>query len=126
MEQLNMKEKFTRWDPVDSLETEEDLALCLDACLEEDSGDGELVRASPTRNTMLAWRCFLSTHCNMKFATGRSRGHERMYSLMLKQLSNQAPSRDLHPSTPLRPRQGAVLRQARKQETPKPLFRIIR
>jgi probable addiction module antidote protein len=46
MEGLNMPEKFTRWDAVDSLKTEEDMALYLDACLDEDSGDGRLVRAA--------------------------------------------------------------------------------
>ena len=32
--------KLTRWDVVDYLDTEEDMALYLDACMEEDSGDG--------------------------------------------------------------------------------------
>lgn len=41
-----MTEKFTRWDPVDHLKTNEDMALYLDACLEEDAGDGLLVRAA--------------------------------------------------------------------------------
>jgi len=41
-----MTEKFTRWDAADYLETEEDMALYLDACLDEDSGDGSLVRAA--------------------------------------------------------------------------------
>jgi len=41
-----MAEKFTRWDAADYLETEEDMALYLDACLEEDTGDGSLVRAA--------------------------------------------------------------------------------
>jgi len=41
-----MTEKFTRWDPVDSLKTGEDMALYLDACLDEDPGDGTLVRAA--------------------------------------------------------------------------------
>jgi probable addiction module antidote protein len=41
-----MTEKFTRWDAADYLETEEDMALYLDACLEEDPGDGSLVRAA--------------------------------------------------------------------------------
>ena len=36
-------EKFTHWDPVDNLKTEEDMALYLNACLDEDSGDGALV-----------------------------------------------------------------------------------
>ena len=41
-----MAEKFTRWDPVDYLKTDEDMALYLDACLEEDAGDGVVVRAA--------------------------------------------------------------------------------
>lgn len=35
-----MAEKFTRWDAVDYLATEEDMALYLDACLDEDPGAG--------------------------------------------------------------------------------------
>lgn len=46
MEGLNMTEKFTRWDAVDYLESEQDMALYLDACLDEDPGDGSLVRAA--------------------------------------------------------------------------------
>lgn len=41
-----MTEKFTRWDAADYLETAEDMALYLDACLEEDPGDGSLIRAA--------------------------------------------------------------------------------
>lgn len=41
-----MAEKFTRWDAADYLETDEDMALYLDACLDEDPGDGSLVRAA--------------------------------------------------------------------------------
>jgi probable addiction module antidote protein len=43
---MNMAEKFTRWDAADQLDTEEDVALYLDACLEDDPGDGNLVRAA--------------------------------------------------------------------------------
>ena len=46
MEGLNMTKKFTRWDAADYLESEEDVALYLDACLEEDPGDGSLLRAA--------------------------------------------------------------------------------
>lgn len=46
MEGLNMPEKFSRWDPVDHLKTDEDMAFYLDACLDEDPGDGSLVRAA--------------------------------------------------------------------------------
>lgn len=41
-----MTEKFTRWEAADYLENEEDMALYLDACLDEDPGDGSLVRAA--------------------------------------------------------------------------------
>ena len=41
-----MAEKFTRWDAVDYLESEEDMALYPDACLDEDHGYGSLVRAA--------------------------------------------------------------------------------
>ena len=39
-----MGEKFMRWDSVDYLETEEDIRLYLDACIQEDAGDGALIR----------------------------------------------------------------------------------
>ena len=38
--------KLTRWDVVDYLDTEEDMALYLDACMEEDNGDGALIRTA--------------------------------------------------------------------------------
>lgn len=41
-----MTEHFSRWDPVDHLRSEEDMAMYLDACLEEDPGDGSVVRAA--------------------------------------------------------------------------------
>lgn len=41
-----MSEQFSRWDPVDQLQSEEDMAMYLDACLEEDPGDGRVVRAA--------------------------------------------------------------------------------
>lgn len=41
-----MAEKFSRWDAADYLETEEDMAFYLDACLDEDPGDGSLIRAA--------------------------------------------------------------------------------
>ena len=41
-----MAENFSRWDAADYLDTEEDMALYLDACLEEDPGDGSLIRAA--------------------------------------------------------------------------------
>ena len=39
-----MKEEFKPYDTAEYLETPEDMAGYLDACLEEDSGDGALVR----------------------------------------------------------------------------------
>lgn len=39
-----MAEKFSRWDSADYLKTEEDIDLYFEACLEEDPGDGSLVR----------------------------------------------------------------------------------
>ena len=41
-----MTEKFSRWDAADYLDTDEDRALYLDACLEEDPGDGSLIRSA--------------------------------------------------------------------------------
>ena len=41
-----MKEKFTRWDAADHLRTEPDQTAYLNACLEDDPGDGSLVRAA--------------------------------------------------------------------------------
>ena len=38
--------KLARWDVVDYLDTEEDMALYLDACMEEDNGDGALIRTA--------------------------------------------------------------------------------
>jgi len=41
-----MAEKFSRYDTADYLKTEEDMALYLDACLDEDPGDGSLIRTA--------------------------------------------------------------------------------
>ncbi|EIC20790.1 addiction module antidote protein [Thiorhodovibrio frisius] len=41
-----MTERFTRWDSADYLETEEDIRLYLEACIEEDPGDGSLIRSA--------------------------------------------------------------------------------
>lgn len=41
-----MAEKFSRYDTADYLKTEEDMALYLDACIEEDPGDGSLIRTA--------------------------------------------------------------------------------
>ena len=39
-------DQFIRWDPVDDLKTDEDVALYFQACVDEDPGDGSLVRAA--------------------------------------------------------------------------------
>ena len=41
-----MAEKFSRWDVADYLGTDEDIALYLDACIDEDPGDGSLIRSA--------------------------------------------------------------------------------
>lgn len=41
-----MTEMFTKWDPLNYLKTEEDIRLYLEACAEEDPGDGSLIRAA--------------------------------------------------------------------------------
>ena len=46
MAKKQMSEKFSRWDPADDLTTEEDIALYFQACVDEDPGDGSLVRAA--------------------------------------------------------------------------------
>lgn len=43
---INMPEGFSRWDSAEMLKTEEDMQLYLQACLDEDDGDGRLVRAA--------------------------------------------------------------------------------
>ena len=41
-----MTEPFARWDATEHLRTEEDVRLYLEACAEEDPGDGSLIRAA--------------------------------------------------------------------------------
>ena len=41
-----MAETFTRWDVADHLQSKEDIRLYLEACAEEDPGDGSLIRAA--------------------------------------------------------------------------------
>ena len=41
-----MTEAFSRWDAVDHLTNKEDVLLYLEACAEEDPGDGSLIRAA--------------------------------------------------------------------------------
>lgn len=39
-----LAEKFSRWDSADYLKSEEDIALYFELCLQEDPGDGSLIR----------------------------------------------------------------------------------
>lgn len=39
-----MTEKFSRWDTADYLQDEEDMSLYFSACVDEDPGDGSLIR----------------------------------------------------------------------------------
>ena len=41
-----MAETFTRWDATEHLQTKEDVCLYLEAAVDEDPGDGSLVRAA--------------------------------------------------------------------------------
>ena len=41
-----MPETFTKWDAAEHLRTKEDVRLYLEACVEEDPGDGSLIRAA--------------------------------------------------------------------------------
>ena len=41
-----MSEKFTDWDAVQVLKSEKDIALYFEACLDDDPGDGSLIRAA--------------------------------------------------------------------------------
>lgn len=41
-----MSEKFTPFDPVEHLKTEQDMALYLEACLEEADGDARVITAA--------------------------------------------------------------------------------
>ena len=41
-----MAETFSRWDAADHLRSKEDVRLYLEACVEEDPGDGSLIRAA--------------------------------------------------------------------------------
>ena len=43
---INIPTGFSRWDATDMLKTEADMQLYLEACFEEDEGDGALVRAA--------------------------------------------------------------------------------
>lgn len=41
-----MTEQYSRYDTADYLKTDEDIALYFDACIDEDPGDGSLIRAA--------------------------------------------------------------------------------
>lgn len=41
-----MTEKFSRWDAADDLKSEQDMAAYFAICLEDDPGDGSLIRAA--------------------------------------------------------------------------------
>lgn len=41
-----MSEVFTEWDVTEDLRTKEDMRLYIEACAEEDPGDGSLIRAA--------------------------------------------------------------------------------
>ena len=41
-----MSEKFTEWDAVQEFKSEKDIALYFEACLDDDPGDGSLIRAA--------------------------------------------------------------------------------
>ena len=41
-----MAETITKWDAAEHLNTKEDVRLYLEACAEEDPGDGSLIRAA--------------------------------------------------------------------------------
>lgn len=45
-----MTESFTKWDVTEHLRTQEDMRLYLEACAEEDPGDGSLI--CPARNAI--------------------------------------------------------------------------
>jgi DNA-binding phage protein len=54
----DISERFTDWDASEELKSEEDLALYFEACLNEDPGDGSLIRAALT-DICLAWKALL-------------------------------------------------------------------
>lgn len=41
-----MPETYTKWDVTERLRTKEDVCMYLEACAEEDPGDGSLIRAA--------------------------------------------------------------------------------
>jgi DNA-binding phage protein len=64
-----MAERFTLWDSVDYLKSDEDIRFYLEACIEEDSGDGVLIRAALSdiariRNANVAAAFFDAYNCS--------------------------------------------------------------
>jgi DNA-binding phage protein len=43
---MSKAEKFTHFDPVDYLGDDEDIELYFEACVQDDPGDGTLIRAA--------------------------------------------------------------------------------
>jgi len=41
-----MKKSFSRWDAAEHLNSEKDMQMYLEACIEEDDGDGALIRVA--------------------------------------------------------------------------------
>ena len=41
-----MTETYTLWDPIEYINTEEEFRLYLEACADEDPGDGSVIRAA--------------------------------------------------------------------------------
>ncbi|MBL8473544.1 MAG: putative addiction module antidote protein [Rhodocyclaceae bacterium] len=39
-----MAEQFSRWDPAEDLQSAEDMAMYFEICVQEDPGDGSLIR----------------------------------------------------------------------------------
>ena len=70
-----MAEKFSRYDTADYLKTEEDMALYLDACIEEDPGDGSLIR------TALGSIARAKGMSQLARDTGNNRGQTTVFSL---------------------------------------------
>ncbi|MBV5309130.1 DNA-binding protein [Chromatium okenii] len=64
-----MTERFTPWDSVDYLQSDEDIRFYLEACIAEDRGDGELIRAAlfdiaRIRNANVAAAFFDAYNCS--------------------------------------------------------------
>lgn len=58
MDDQDIGERFTQWDAREELKSEEDFFLYFEACLDDDPGDGSLIRAALT-DICLAWKALL-------------------------------------------------------------------